>query len=107
MGMSYWIYLLLAVAFEIAWAMSMKWFSKSPGLVPGLVVLVLTFAIISLLSFALRGIPMGTAYAIWTGLGAVGVTICGVIWFGEALTLIRMACIGLIIIGAAGLKLSG
>lgn len=104
--MSHWIYLLLAVVFEIAWAMSMKWFSKQPGAISGLVVLVLAFAIISLLSVALKGIPMGTAYAIWTGLGAVGVTVCGILWFGEAFTPIRLACIGLIIIGAAGLKWS-
>ncbi|AKH69260.1 cation/cationic drug transporter [Spongiibacter sp. IMCC21906] len=104
--MGYWLLLLLAVLFEIAWAMSMKWFSKQPGIFSGITVFLLAFAIISLLSFALRGIPMGTAYAIWTGLGAVGVTVCGVIWFGEAISPVRLACIGLIIIGAAGLKLT-
>lgn len=104
--MSPWFYLSLAVVFEIAWALSMKWFSQQAGLLTGAVVLVLALAVIALLSMALRGIPMGTAYAIWTGLGAVGVTLCGVLWFGESISAVRLGCIALIITGAAGLKLA-
>ena len=59
----------------------------------------------ALLSYALKSIPMGSAYAVWTGIGAVGVAIIGMAWFGEPTNLLRIVCITLIIVGVAGLKL--
>ena len=59
------------------------------------------------LSLALKHIPMGSAYAVWTGIGAVGIAIIGMVWFSEPATLFRIACIALIVIGIVGLKLSG
>jgi quaternary ammonium compound-resistance protein SugE len=58
------------------------------------------------LSQALKSLPIGTAYAIWTGIGAVGTVVVGIVWFGEPRTALRLACIGLILIGIAGLKLT-
>ncbi|WP_245575006.1 DMT family transporter [Chitinilyticum litopenaei] len=68
--------------------------------------MLLSFLNMGLLSWAMRDIPAGTAYAIWTGLGAIGVTLGGIIWFGDPLGASRIACLALIVLGVAGLKLS-
>ena len=70
----YWWVLLAAVVVEIAWAMSLKWIQMQPGVASISTSLVLTALNMLALSFAMRGIPVGTAYAVWTGLGAVGIT---------------------------------
>ncbi|GLS05525.1 multidrug transporter [Chitiniphilus shinanonensis] len=101
---NYWLVLGLAVFTEIVWALSLKYVqtNPSPWVIAGSVVL--SFVNMALLSFAMRGIPAGTAYAIWTGLGAVGVTIGGIIWFGDPLGAARVAFLALIVIGVVGLK---
>ncbi len=102
----YWWVLLAAVLVEIAWAMSLKWIQMQPGAMSIGVSLVLTALNMLALSFAMRGIPVGTAYAVWTGLGAVGITLLGVVFFHDPLGAARVGFLALIIVGVVGLKLS-
>ena len=102
----YWVVLLLAVLVEVAWALSMKWVQLAPGWLSMGTVGVLTVLNMAMLSYAMRGIPVGTAYAVWTGLGAVGVTIFGILWFDDPASWARFAFVSLIIIGVVGLKYS-
>ena len=103
---TYWLVLLIAVFTEIVWALSLKYVQHHPSVwaIGGSVAL--SFLNMALLSFAMRGLPAGTAYAIWTGLGAIGVGIGGALWFGDPITLPRIACMGLIVLGVVGMKLS-
>jgi quaternary ammonium compound-resistance protein SugE len=101
-----WIVLSIAVVTEIAWALSLKVIQQRPD--PWLIVgsFLLSCLNMALLSFAMRGIPAGTAYAIWTGLGGVGVTLGGIIFFGEATDFPRIFFLGLVLVGVVGLKLA-
>jgi len=101
-----WIWLLLAGAAEIAWMVELK---LSHGLTRlGWAAATLATMGLSLvfMSFATRDIPMGTAYAVWTGIGAAGIAMVGMLFFGEPRTLLRVACIGCIVAGIAGLRLA-
>tara|TARA_B100000446_G_scaffold164087_2_gene165527 strand:+ start:3430 stop:3894 length:465 start_codon:yes stop_codon:yes gene_type:complete len=102
----YWVVLLLAVIVEIAWALSLKWIQMNPGVASIGTSLVLTGLNMLMLSYAMRGIPVGTAYAVWTGLGAVGITVIGIVWFKDPAQLSRLLFMGLIIVGVVGLKLT-
>lgn len=102
-----WIILLTAGIFEIVWAVALNYsegFTK-----PWLSAIFIIAAWISFacLSFALKTIPMGSAYAVWTGIGAVGIAIVGMAWFSEPITILRIMCIILIVIGIVGLKVLG
>ncbi len=101
-----WFILLLAGLFEVAWAVGLKLtdgFTRPlPSLLTGLAMLVS----LALLGFAMRTLPLGTAYAIWTGIGAVGTVIAGILLFGETMSLLRAASVALICLGLLGLKLS-
>ena len=102
-----WVLLVTAGLLEIVWAVSMKashGFTKPHFTVVTLVAAGLSFW---LLGLALRQLPVGTAYAVWTGIGAVGATILGIAFFGEALSLARVGCIALIVSGILGLKFLG
>lgn len=102
-----WVLLLLAGLLEVLWAVLMK---ASDGFARhGLAALCIAIAWLSffLLGFAAKTLPIGTAYAIWTGIGAAGVAVLGVVLFGEALTPTRVACIAFIVAGIVGLKLAG
>jgi quaternary ammonium compound-resistance protein SugE len=102
-----WAFLLAAGLLEIVWAISMKasqGFSKPLFTTITLVAAGLSFW---LLGLALRQLPVGTAYAVWTGVGAVGAAILGIVFFGEPLTLARVGCIALIVCGILGLKFLG
>ncbi len=101
-----WIYLLVAGVLEIVWAFSMK---KSEGftlLVPSAVTIVTMIASFGLLAIAMRSLPLGTAYTIWTGIGAVGAFVVGVAILGEALTTVRVLAALLIVAGIVLMKLS-
>ena len=101
-----WILLIIAGLFEVAWATSMKY---SDGLTkPGPTAITIVASVISfvLLAFAMKSLPLGTAYAAWTGIGAVGSVILGIVLFEESAHPLRLACIGLIVIGIVGLKLT-
>ena len=101
-----WLILLTAGLFEVVWATALK-MSNGFANVKADIVCTLGMALsVWLLSVAMKSIPMGTAYAVWTGIGAVGGVIVGIIMFGEAATLLRLASAALIVIGIAGLKLS-
>lgn len=101
-----WVYLVLAGVLEIVWAVGLKWsagFTK-PG--PAVVTGVALVASFWLLALALRTIPLGTGYAVWVGIGAVGATVFGMLVFDEPASLVRVGCIGLIVAGIVGLKLT-
>lgn len=100
-----WVLLLIAGLLEVAWAASMKsseGFTK-PGPWSTIVTALASFA---LLAIAMRQLPLGTAYAVWTGIGAVGAFAFGIVMLGEALTVARVASAVLIVLGLVGLKLS-
>lgn len=102
-----WIVLFAAGLLEIGWAIGLKYSHGFTRLVPSLLTLTSMAASIGLLGLALRTLPLGTAYAVWTGIGTVGTAVLGILLFGEAATALRLACIGLIICGLVGLKLAG
>lgn len=100
-----WLILGVAVVTEIVWALSLKWAATQGSWLASAIPITLSFVNMGLLALAMRGLPAGTAYAVWTGLGAVGVTIFGVILFGEKLNPAQIGFIGLIIVGVVGTKL--
>ncbi|MBV6775581.1 MULTISPECIES: DMT family transporter [Xanthomonas] len=102
-----WIYLLLAGLFEIGFAMGLKYSDGFTRLWPTVLTIGLAGISLWFLTQALKTIPVGTGYAIWTGIGALGVTIAGIALFGDSASWSRLACIGLIVAGAIGLKLVG
>ena len=101
-----WILLISAGLLEIIWVVALKYSEGFTKLWPSLIFGVTAWASFALLAQAIKVLPMGTAYAVWTGIGAVGVAIVGMVWFGESASLIRLSCILLIVVGIAGLKLS-
>ena len=100
-----WAYLTVAGLFEIGWAIGLKYSDGFSKPVPSLLTIVAMAASLWLLSAAMKTIPVGTAYAVWTGIGAIGVAILGMILFGESRDILRIACLFLIIAGIIGLKL--
>ncbi|MDO6386296.1 multidrug efflux SMR transporter [Uliginosibacterium sp. 31-12] len=103
---NYWFVLFIAVITEILWALSLKWIHHQPGIWPIAASVLLTATNMTLLSFAMRGIPAGVAYAVWTGLGAVGVAIFSAMVFGDHLNNGQIASMALVILGVVGMKLS-
>lgn len=99
-----WVYLLLAGAAEIGWMVALKFSQGFTRLGPSIVTVASLGLSMVFLSLAIRAIPLGTAYAIWTGIGAAGIAVIGMAFFGEPRTALRIACIGLIIVGIVGLK---
>lgn len=99
-----WLILVLAGCFECAWAIGLKSSAGLTRLWPSVFTAVTMAASLYLLGLAMRSIPIGTAYAVWTGIGAVGVAVLGMILFQESRSAARLACIGLIVIGAVGLR---
>lgn len=101
-----WLVLGFAVITEIVWALSLKFVQNHPQHWLIVVPYLLTFANMALLSLAMRSIPAGTAYAIWTGLGVVGVTLGGIIWFGDPVSPTRIMLLTIISCCVVGLKLT-
>ncbi len=101
-----WICLLLAGLTEIAWAVGLKHTEGWTRLWPSLITAALMIVSFAFLSQALKVLPIGTAYAIWTGIGAVGTALVGIYWFDEPRTAARLLCILLIVAGIVGLKIS-
>lgn len=100
-----WLYLLLAGVFEIGFAIGLKYTEGFTRLWPSVGTVVAAAISLWLLTQALREIPVGTAYAVWTGIGAVGVATLGIVLFSDSASPARLACIALIIAGVVGLKL--
>lgn len=101
-----WFLLFLAGLCEIARAVGLKYTDGFTRLWPSVGVAVAMAVSVVLLGLAVRTLPLGTAYAVWTGIGAAGTVVLGIILFGEPATLMRLACVGLIVAGILGLKLS-
>ncbi|WP_419421398.1 quaternary ammonium compound efflux SMR transporter SugE (plasmid) [Legionella sp. D16C41] len=101
-----WFYLVLAGAFEVIWAVGLKYTAGFTRLYPSLLTLGAMTLSFLLLSQSLKVLPLGTAYAIWTGIGAFGTVIYGLFFLGEPATFVRLTCILLIIIAIIGLKLT-
>jgi quaternary ammonium compound-resistance protein SugE len=102
-----WFYLFLAGLFEVGWAIGLKYSAGFTRLVPTMLTLAAMALSLGLLGLALRTLPIGTAYAVWTGIGAVGTAALGIYLFAEPATAARIACIGLIVAGIVGLKVVG
>ncbi|MFA4950214.1 multidrug efflux SMR transporter [Brevundimonas sp.] len=101
-----WIYLLIAGLLEIVWAFSMKQSEGFTKLGPSLVTLVAMVASFGLLSVSMKTLPLGTAYTIWTGIGAVGAFVVGIIWLNEGVHPMRVAAAGLIVAGLVLMRLA-
>ena len=99
-----WILLTLAGIFEIGWAIGLKYTDGFTKLVPTVLTAGSMLVSIVLLGLAVKTLPMGTAYAIWTGIGTVGTVILGIVLFAEPVTAMRIGCIALIVTGILGLK---
>lgn len=101
-----WVYLFIAGVFEVGWALGLKYadgFSK-----PGPTAITIVFYVLSLgfLGLALRGLPLGTAYAVWTGIGTVGTAILGIVLFDDPVNVARTASIAMIVVGVLSLKIA-
>lgn len=101
-----WLYLFVAGLLEIVWAIGLKYTEGFTKLVPSAITIVAMVASVWFLALALKTIPVGTGYAVWTGIGAVGTAILGIALFAEPATAARLACIGVIVVGILGLKLA-
>lgn len=101
-----WTLLLIAGLFEVGWAIGLKYSHGFTRLTPSVLTVVAMAISLFLLGKALRDIPVGTGYAVWTGVGAVGTAILGIVLLNEPRDLARLGCIALIVLGIAGLKLT-
>lgn len=102
-----WLLLVIAGLFEVVWALGLKYTQGFSRLGPTLLTIAAMAISFLLLAQSLRTIPVGTAYAVWTGIGAVGTVLCGILLFGEPVGFWRIVCILLVVGGIFGLKLSG
>ncbi|PXX74419.1 quaternary ammonium compound-resistance protein SugE [Pseudomonas sp. LAMO17WK12:I10] len=101
-----WIILFFAGLFEVGWAVGLKYTDGFSRPLPTALTIAAMAVSLGLLGLAMKELPLGTAYAIWTGVGAVGTVIAGIILFGESMALFRLASVALIITGLIGLKVS-
>lgn len=101
-----WVALLIAGLFEVVWAIGLKYTDGFTRPWPSVVTVAAMIASVVLLGWSMKTLPVGTAYAVWTGIGAVGTVILGIALFGEAATFARLACVGLIVAGIVGLKVA-
>jgi quaternary ammonium compound-resistance protein SugE len=99
-----WVLLSVAGLFEVGWAIGLKYTEGFTRLVPSVLTIASMAVSMLLLGLALRTLPVGTAYAVWTGIGTVGTALLGMYIFGEPATVVRLVCIGLIVAGIGGLK---
>jgi quaternary ammonium compound-resistance protein SugE len=100
-----WLVLAIAGLFEVGWAIGLKYTDGFTRLLPSALTVLAMILSVVLLGWSLKTLPVGTAYAVWTGIGAVGTALLGMALFGDPATVARLACIGLIVAGIVGLKL--
>jgi quaternary ammonium compound-resistance protein SugE len=100
-----WVSLLIAGLFEVVWAVAMKYSAGFTRFWPSAITVLGMILSFLFLAYALKSLPLGTAYAVWTGIGAVGTVLIGIFWLGESRELLRIFCVFLIITGIIGLKL--
>ncbi|HGK5858233.1 quaternary ammonium compound efflux SMR transporter SugE [Klebsiella pneumoniae] len=101
-----WIVLFIAGLLEVVWAVGLKYTHGFSRLVPSVITFVAMVASMALLSWAMKTLPVGTAYAVWTGIGAVGAAVTGIVLLGESASAMRIASLVCIVIGIIGLKIS-
>lgn len=101
-----WIVLFIAGLLEVVWAVGLKYTHGFSRLWPSVITIIAMVVSMALLAWAMKTLPTGTAYAVWTGIGAVGAAITGILLLGESANLMRLASLALIVIGIIGLKLS-
>ena len=99
-----WVYLIIAGIFECGWAIGIKYSEGFTKLLPSILTVLAMIVSFWLLSLAMKTIPIGTAYAVWTGIGAVGVAVLGMVFLGEPKDIMRIICLLLIVTGIVGLK---
>jgi quaternary ammonium compound-resistance protein SugE len=101
-----WMYLIFAGLLEVGWAIGLKYSEGFTRLWPSVATVTAMVISMGLLALAAKQLPIGTAYAVWTGIGAVGAVILGIALFNDPATPLRLACVGLILLGIIGLKLT-
>ncbi|HAX4923007.1 quaternary ammonium compound efflux SMR transporter SugE [Escherichia coli] len=101
-----WIILVIAGLLEVVWAVGLKYTHGFSRLTPGVITVTAMIVSLALLAWAMKSLPVGTAYAVWTGIGAVGAAITGIVLLGESANPMRLASLALIVLGIIGLKLS-
>jgi quaternary ammonium compound-resistance protein SugE len=101
-----WFILFVAGLLEVGWAVGLKYSEGFSRLWPTVATAAALLASLGLLGVALRTLPLGSAYAVWTGIGTVGTAVLGMVWFREPATVLRLVCIALIVVGIVGLKLA-
>lgn len=101
-----WLYLLVAGVLEVGWAIGLKYTDGFTRLWPTVGTVISMILSVGFLGLALKTLPVGTGYAVWTGIGTVGTVILGIALLGEPATVMRLACVGMIVAGIIGLKLS-
>lgn len=101
-----WVVLVVAGLLEIGWAIGLKYTEGFTVFWPSVGTLLSLTASVALLGFTMRTLPVGTAYAIWTGIGATGTVLLGIVLYNEPATVARLLCVGLIVCGIVGLKLT-
>lgn len=101
----HWIVLLLAGLLEVVWAVGLKYTAGFTRLLPSAITLAAMAGSVILLGLALRALPLGTAYAVWTGIGTVGTVVWGIMMLNEPASVARLVCIAMIVLGIAGLKI--
>ena len=102
-----WTLLFLAGLFEVAWAVGLKYTDGFTKLMPTTLTVAAMIASIVLLGLAVKHLPVGTAYAVWTGIGTIGTVILGIVLLGDSAAPLRIVCLALIVLGIVGLKLTG
>jgi quaternary ammonium compound-resistance protein SugE len=102
-----WAILVIAGVFEVGFAIALKYSAGFSRLWPSMATVIMIVLSLVLVGVATRSLPLGTAYAVWTGIGAVGTVVLGILLFGESSALARLACLGLIVTGIVGLKVIG
>ena len=100
-----WLALFVAGLFEVVWAIGLKYTDGFTRLWPSVVTLIAMALSLAFLAYALRTLPVGTAYAVWVGIGAFGTAVLGMVLFGESREPLRLGCLALIVAGVIGLKL--
>lgn len=90
---------------EVVWAVALKDAANFTKIIPTIIFFVASISSVLLLNLAMKTLPLGTAYAVWTGIGVVGTVLFGVLWFGEPLTMVKIVCFSCIVFGILGLRL--
>ena len=101
-----WVLLIIASLFEVTWAVGLKYTDGFTRLWPSIGTVIALIVSVALLGFASKSLPIGTAYAVWTGIGAAGTVVCGIVFLGEPVAVMRLICVGLILAGVIGLRIT-